>query len=65
MEVKVMKDIFFGYVDELVERENKVGPVQKIETFAIETASRRVMKELNKDFHDTQHDQNAKIKQLS
>jgi hypothetical protein len=53
LEVKVMKDTLLGYVDEVIERQNKVGPVQKIESFQIETASRRVMKDLNSDFHET------------
>jgi len=45
-EVKALKENLLAQVDALIVRQNQVEPVVKIESFEVETASRRVLKEL-------------------
>lgn len=51
-----------GYVDQLLKRQDGLDPAAKMETFIVETASRRVMKELVGTFVKVQDTQSQKIK---
>lgn len=63
-EVQEMKDKLMEQVNEIIERQNKSEPVKKVETFQIETASRRVLKDLTATYFENQTKQNDKIKEL-
>ena len=45
-ETKKIKEKLLDMVDELVVRQNKITPNMNLETFASETSSRKVLKEL-------------------
>ena len=51
-------------MDELIERQNRVAPTSKLESFQVETASRRVLRELVEDFHRARGHQDLKIKEI-
>ena len=45
-----IKEKLLEYVEEIVQRQDTTNPVTKMETFEVETAARRVMKELLEEF---------------
>ena len=45
-EIAQLKEKILAQVDELIERQNGIDPVAKMETFEVETASRKVLKDL-------------------
>jgi hypothetical protein len=49
-----MRDSLLEQVDEIIQRQNGVDPLAKIETFQVETAARRVLKALLENFVDIQ-----------
>ena len=63
-ETRELKEKLLAEVDELIERQNRVEPTNKLETFQVETASRRVLRELAEDFHRARGQQDVKIKEL-
>jgi len=60
-----MRDSLLEQVDEIIQRQNGVDPLAKIETFQVETAARRVLKALLENFVDIQKGQNNKIKEYT
>jgi hypothetical protein len=64
-EVKQLRDNLLHQVDDLIMRQDKCEPINKIETFQVETASRRVLKDLTETFLEKQEEQNKKISALS
>ena len=64
-ETRELKEKLLAEVDELIERQNRVEPTSKLETFQVETASRRVLRELAEDFHRARGHQDLKIKEIS
>ena len=63
-ETRELKEKLLAEVDELIERQNRVEPTNKLETFQVETASRRLLRELAEDFHRARGQQDVKIKEL-
>ena len=53
-EAQEMRDSLLEQVDEIIQRQNGVDPLAKIETFQVETAARRVLKALLENFVDIQ-----------
>ncbi len=51
-EAQEMRDSLLEQVDEIIQRQNGVDPLAKIETFQVETAARRVLKALLENFVD-------------
>ena len=49
-EMEILKDELYNQVDALIMRANTQEPNLKVETFQIETASRRVLKELTETY---------------
>ena len=64
-EVRELKERLLAEVEEIIERQNRVEPVNKIESFQVETASRRVLKDLTDEFYKTQRSQDGKIKDVT
>lgn len=64
-EVRELKERLLAEVEEIIERQNRVEPVNKIESFQVETASRRVLKDLTDEFYKTQGSQDRKIKDVT
>lgn len=60
-----MRDSLLEQVDEIIQRQNGVDPLAKIETFQVETAARWVLKALLENFVDIQKGQNNKIKEYT
>jgi hypothetical protein len=60
-----MRDSLLEQVDEIIQRQNGVDPLAKIETFQVETAARRVLKALLENLVDIQKGQNNKIKEYT
>lgn len=61
---KEFKEDIVLKIDALIERQNGVDPIAKMETFEVETASRKVLRELVDTFLDVQKEQNKKINSL-
>lgn len=59
-----MREHLMSEVDELIQRQSRVQPVQGLETFQVETAARRVLRELVDTFFKSQTEADAKIKRL-
>ena len=59
-----MREKLMEQVDEIILRQNISEPFKQVETFQIETASRRVLKDLTATYIDNQGKQNEKIKEL-
>jgi hypothetical protein len=60
-----------GYVDSIVERQDKYDILKKVESFEVEVAARKAMRELvehfqkvNNDMKNVQKDQSADIRRL-
>ena len=64
-EVRELKEKLLSEVEEIIERQNRVEPVNKVESFQVETASRRVLKDLTDEFYKTQGQQDRKIKDVT
>ena len=61
MEVKYFKEKLLQYVEHIVRRQDSKNPISKMETFEVETASRRVLKELLEEFSKIRDDQTKNI----
>lgn len=60
-ETKKIKEKLLDLVDDLVVRQNKITPNMNMETFGVETSSRRVLKELLAEFSTTATDLTTKF----
>ena len=49
-DAKILREELIGYVDAILERQDRADILKKVESFQIETASRRTMKELTDHF---------------
>ena len=63
-EVRDLKERLMTYVNDIIEAQQRVEPVQKFESFQVETASRRVLRELIESFYDVQNQQNKTVKEI-
>ena len=61
MEVRYFKEKLLQYVEHIVKRQDSKNPLSKMETFEVETASRRVLKELLEEFAKIRDDQTKNI----
>lgn len=64
MEVRYFKEKLLQYVEHIVKRQDSKNPLSKMETFEVETASRRVLKELLEEFAKIRDDQTKNISQI-
>ena len=52
-EAREIKEKLLNYTNDIIVRQNGLDPVANFETFTIETASRKILKELLSEFHTT------------
>lgn len=64
-ETRALKEKLLAEVEEIIDRQNRTEPVNLMETFQIETASRKVLRELIEDFRRESRLQNDKIKGIA
>ena len=64
-ETRALKEKLLAEVEEIIDRQNRTDPSKLMETFQIETASRKVLRDLIEEFRSEGRGQNEKIKAIA
>ena len=61
---EVLKEELFGYVNAIIERMDRADVLKKVETFQIETASRKTFRQLTEHYAKLDNDNKGKAEKI-